>query len=229
VARAAKLIWVNYPNSPSGVCPALDFYERLYAWTRKHEIILASDEAYSEYYFGDQPPTALQAGRDGIVVFNSLSKRSAMTCWRIGWVSGDARIIEIFRKMKTNVDGGAPTFIQDAAIAAFRDEQHVEQMREQYRLKRDVLVDALAMIGLPRRSPEGTIYVWQRVPNAMTSVEFSALLMEPGIAVVCTPGSLIAEEVADGRNPGEGFVRFALTPTLDDVRLAAGRIARLRI
>jgi LL-diaminopimelate aminotransferase len=228
IARTAKLIWVNYPNSPSGVCPDLAFYERLYAWTRDLGIILASDEAYSEYYFGDTPPpTALQAGREGVVVFNSMSKRSAMTGWRVGWIAGDARIVEIFRKMKTNIDSGTPTFIQDAAIAALADEEHVIQMRERYRRKRDVMVAALAAAGLPRRSPEGTIYLWQRVPSGMSSLQFAERLMEPDVAVVCTPGSLIAEETEQIVNPGEGFVRFALTPTLEDVERAAERIAKL--
>ncbi|MBW2275897.1 MAG: aminotransferase class I/II-fold pyridoxal phosphate-dependent enzyme [Deltaproteobacteria bacterium] len=228
VASEAKLIWVNYPNSPSGVCPGLDFFERLYAWTQNNEIILASDEAYSEYYFGEQPPpTSLQAGRDGVVVFNSLSKRSAMTGWRVGWVCGDRRIVEVFRKTKTNLDSGTPTFIQDAAVTALADEAHVREMREGYRVKRDVLVAALTAAGLPRCEPEGTIYIWQRVPEGMTSLEFTALLMKPETAVVCMPGSLIAEEVEGGLNPGEGYVRFALTPELDDVELAAERIAEL--
>jgi LL-diaminopimelate aminotransferase len=229
VARAAKLIWINYPNSPSGVCPGLDLYERVYAWTREHDVILASDEAYSEFCFGAaKPPTALQAGRDGVVTFNSLSKRSAMTGWRIGWIAGDRRIVSLFRKLKTNIDSGTPTFIQDAAAAALGDEAHVREMLDEYRLKRDVLVDALAAAGLPRRVPEGTLYLWQRVPAGMSSLDFSARLMEPDVAVVCTPGDLIAEETADGSNPGEGWVRFALVPTVDDVRRAAARIQALR-
>ncbi|HUT78639.1 MAG TPA: aminotransferase class I/II-fold pyridoxal phosphate-dependent enzyme [Polyangia bacterium] len=229
VAREAKLIWINYPNSPSGVCPGLDLYERVYTWTREHGIILASDEAYSEFCFGaDKPPTALQTGRDGVVTFNSLSKRSAMTGWRIGWIAGDKRIVSLFRKLKTNVDSGTPTFIQDAATAALGDEAHVREMLDEYRIKRDIMVDALAAAGLLRRVPEGTLYLWQRVPAGMSSLDFAARLMEPDVAVVCTPGSLIAEPTADGLNPGEGWVRFALVPTVDDVRRAAARIAALR-
>jgi len=228
VAREAKLIWFNYPNSPSGVCPGLAFYERACAWCREHDIILASDEAYSEFCFGqDKPPTALQAGRDGVITFNSLSKRSAMTGWRAGWIAGDRRIVSLFRKLKTNVDSGTPTFIQDAAVAALGDEEHVRGMLEEYRIKRDIMVDALAAAGLPRRVPEGTLYLWQRVPAGMGSMDFAARLMEPDVAVVCTPGSLIAEQTADGLNPGEGWVRFALTPTVDATRIAAERIAAL--
>jgi LL-diaminopimelate aminotransferase len=230
VARAAKLIWVNYPSAPCGVCPGLDFFERLYAFTREHEIILASDEAYSEIYFGDtKPPTALQAGRDGVITFNSLSKRSAMTCWRVGWAAGDPRIIAIFRKLKPEIDSGTPTFVQDAAVAALDDETHVAAMREEYRQKRDILSAALAQAGLEKCTPQGTLYLWQGVPADMTSVAFAELLMQPATAVVCTPGSLLAENVADGSNPGEGYVRFALTPTLEDVELAASRIAQLEL
>jgi len=229
VAEAARIIWINYPNSPSGVSPSLDFYKRVYQWTQKHNIILASDEAYSEFYFGDeQPPTALQAGRDGVIVFNSLSKRSAMTGYRVGWVAGDERIVEVFRKMKTNTDSGTPTFIQDSAIAAFGDETHVDEMREQYRVKRDLMTAAFEKAGLKVNSPEGTLYIWQRVPTGMTSQEFASELMKPEIAVVTTPGNLIAEEVDGGRNPGEGYVRLALTPTIENVKIAAERISRMR-
>jgi LL-diaminopimelate aminotransferase len=164
-----------------------------------------------------------------VVVFNSLSKRSAMTCWRVGWICGDRRIVEVFRKMKTNIDSGTPTFIQDAAVAALADEAHVVEMRAEYREKRDLLVEALAAAGLPRCVPEGALYVWQRVPAGMTSLEFAELLMRPETAIVCIPGSLIAEEVAGGLNPGEGYVRLSLTPSLKDVRTAAERIARLAL
>lgn len=230
IACKAKVIWINYPNSPSGVCPGLDFYQKVYAWAQERDIILASDEAYSEFYFGDEaPPTALQAGRDGVIVFNSLSKRSAMTCYRIGWIAGDARIVGLFRKMKTNVDSGTPTFIQDSAIAAFGDETHVTEMLAEYRVKRDIMIDALSSLGLPTRTPEGTLYIWQRVPEGMTSVQFATRLMDPEIAVVATPGSAIAEVTADGLNPGEGYVRFALTPTVEDVKAAAERIRKIKL
>jgi LL-diaminopimelate aminotransferase len=227
IARRAKIIWVNYPNSPSGVCPGLDVFEEIYKWTSERGIILASDEAYSEYYYGDKPPpTALQVGRDGIVVFNSMSKRSAMTCYRVGWVAGDPRIIAVFRKTKPNIDSGTPTFIQDAAIAALADESHVAAMRAEYRQKRDIMVEALTAAGLERCVPEGTIYIWQKVAKGMTSLEFAGVLTKPEIAIVATPGSLIAEPVEGGANPGEGYVRFALTPTMEEIETAANRLAK---
>jgi len=131
--------------------------------------------------------------------------------------------------MKTNVDSGTPTFVQDAAVAALGDEAHVAAMREEYRLKMELMVSAFAAAGLPSKMPEGTLYLWQRVPEGMTSLEFAGALMRPEIAVVATPGSAIAEAVADGSNPGEGYVRLALVPEVDDVRRAAERIAALKI
>lgn len=228
VAQAAKVLWINYPNSPSGVSPALDFYEKVLSWCRKNDIILASDEAYSEFYYdGNPPPTALQAGKEGVIAFNSLSKRSAMTCYRIGWVTGDSELVGAFRKMKTNVDSGTPTFIQDAGVAALEDEAHVDEMRKDYQAKRDILVKALTAAGLEDCTPAGTIYIWQRGPEGMTSVEFAKQLMVPEVAVVTVPGSLISEAVADGTNPGEGYVRFSLTAPMKDVETAAARIAKM--
>lgn len=229
VASRAKIIWVNYPNSPTGVCPGLDFFKELYSWTTRHNIIMASDEAYSEFYFGNTPPpTALQAGQSGVIVFNSLSKRSAMTGYRVGWAMGDPEIIAVFRKMKTNIDSGTPTFIQDAAIAALEDENHVTAMREEYRIKREILTDGLARAGLTPAIPEGTLYIWQKVPEGMTSFSFTEALTAKEIAIVCTPGSLLAEQTTEGLNPGEGYVRFALTPSVQDVEEARNRLASLQ-
>ncbi|MCP4602124.1 MAG: aminotransferase class I/II-fold pyridoxal phosphate-dependent enzyme [Proteobacteria bacterium] len=230
VVRKASVIWVNYPNSPTGVCPDIKFFERLYAWAKDRGIILASDEAYSEFYFGEEPPpTALQAGREGVVVFNSLSKRSAMTCYRIGWAAGDSRIIDILRKMKTTIDSGTPTFIQDAAVTALADENHVAEMRAMYRKKRNIMIEGLTAAGLERCSPDGTIYIWQKAPDNMTSIEFATRLTDPKIAIVTIPGAMIAEPVESGRNPGEGYVRFALTPSLEEVEVAANRLAKLTL
>jgi LL-diaminopimelate aminotransferase len=148
-----------------------------------------------------------------------------MTGYRVGWLAGDSELVGAFKKLKTNVDSGTPTFIQDAACAALSDESHVEELRKLYRKKRDILVGALKEKGLPDCSPKATLYIWQRVPEGHTSVSFAERLLAPDIAIVVTPGSLISEETAEG-NPGEGFVRFALVPSIDDCELAAERIRK---
>ncbi|MBN1835658.1 MAG: aminotransferase class I/II-fold pyridoxal phosphate-dependent enzyme [Spirochaetales bacterium] len=228
IARKAKLLWLSYPNSPSGAVAGEDFYRKAIDFARRNDVIIASDEAYSEIYFGEPPISILNLTREGVLVFNSFSKRSAMTCYRIGWVMGDPELVALFRKTKTNIDSGTATFIQDAAIAALSDETHVQGFRDEYREKRDILCEALVQAGLEDCTPPSTLYVWQRAPRGMGSVEFATLLLEDKIAVVTTPGSWIAEPTADGENPGDGYVRLALVPSLERTREAAKRISALR-
>jgi LL-diaminopimelate aminotransferase len=228
VCKKAKLLWVNYPNSPTGKIAPPEYFRRVIEFGRKHNIVVASDEAYSEIYFTEKPHSILEYGRDGVVVFQSLSKRSAMTCYRTGWVAGDARIIAAFRKVKMNTDSGTPTFIQDAAVAALRDEKHVEEMREEYRVKRDIMVAAFKAAGLEECPPDGTIYIWQKCPNGVSSVDFAKALLAPEIAMVTTPGAWIGDKMPDGSNSGEGYIRLALVPTIEETKKAADRIRRMK-
>ncbi|TET35067.1 MAG: aminotransferase class I/II-fold pyridoxal phosphate-dependent enzyme [Planctomycetota bacterium] len=228
-ANAAKICWINYPNSPSGRVAPPEFFERAVAFGKEHDVLIASDEAYTEIYFTGEPPhSLLEFARENVVVFQSMSKRSAMTGWRIGWTSGDPAVITAFKKLKTNIDSGTPTFIQDAAIAALEDESHVASFRDEYREKRDVMCAAFRDAGLPDCTPESTLYIWQRAPEGMTSVGFAKRLLEPEIAVVATPGEWISETCPDGANPGAGYVRFALVPSIERVREAAGRIRNMK-
>ena len=202
------------------------FYRRLLAWADRHRVLVLSDEAYSEIWFGNAaPPSILSVRKEGVLAFFSMSKRSAMTGWRVGWVAGDARLVALFRKVKTNVDSGTATFVQDGAAAALADETHVAGFRAEYRAKRDVLVSALVRAGLPDCTPASTLYVWQETPKGMSGVDFAQRLLDPTIAVVCTPGEWLSDPVADGSNPGAGHVRFALVPSLEDTKRAADRIA----
>jgi LL-diaminopimelate aminotransferase len=229
VREKARIMWINYPNSPSGATAPLSFLKEVVEFGHKHNIIIASDEAYSEMYFGEPPHSILEVTKEGVVAIHSLSKRSAMTCYRVGWVAGDRRIIDVFKKVKTNIDSGTATFIQDGAIAALSDEKHVAKMRQEYRQKRDILVEALTSIGLPDCTPEATIYMWQRVPQSMTSVEFATRLLAPDVAIVTTPGAWLSDKTADGLNPGEGYVRFALVPSIQETKLAAKKLKNLKI
>ena len=151
-----------------------------------------------------------------------------MTCYRVGWVAGDKKILDIYRKVKPNIDSGTPTFIQDAAIAALKDETHVGELRKDYRKKRDIIIDALTSLGLEECRPEGTIYIWQKVPDGMSSLDFAKKLLDREVAIVTTPGSWLSVE-AHGINPGEGYVRFALVPPVEKVKEAAARLKNLRL
>jgi LL-diaminopimelate aminotransferase len=228
VLDKTRILWVNYPNNPTTAFPTEDFYRQVLEFGDKHGIIIASDESYTENYYDQPPISILQLKKEGVVVFQSLSKRSNMTCYRAGWVAGDQRILDAYRRVKPNIDSGTPTFIQDAAAAALKDETHVRGLREDYRKKRDLIIGALTDAGLERCEPAGTIYIWQKVPEGYTSVSFAKKLLDPATAVVTTPGAWISSE-AHGVNPGEGYVRFALVPPLEQVEQAAERIRSLKL
>jgi LL-diaminopimelate aminotransferase len=225
VLKRARILWLNYPNSPTGRIPPDSFYREAVAFAARHNLILASDEAYSEIYFSRPPRSFLEFSRDGVIVFQSFSKRSAMTGYRVGWVCGDPRLVALVKKLKTNIDSGVPNFVQEGAIASILDERHVEDARAEYRLKKEILLDAFAAAGLDVPATDGTIYLWQHAPQGMSSVEYARELLRPSLACAVVPGALLATPVADGSNPGEAFVRWALCPGLDDVREAARRLS----
>jgi LL-diaminopimelate aminotransferase len=228
IVKKAKILWINYPNNPTTTMATKDFYKDVIDFGHDNNIIIASDECYSEMYYDEKPMSILELDREGIVVINSLSKRSNMTCYRVGWLAGDEKIINIFKKVKTNIDSGTPTFIQDAAVAALSDEKHVEGMRAEYRKKRDLLIEAFDAIGLENCKPEATFYIWQKTPKGMSSVDFAKKLLQPDIAIVTTPGAWLSNKVGD-LNAGEGYVRFALVPSLEETKKAAVRIKELEV
>ena len=223
IIKKSKILWINYPNNPTGAVAPEEFFKEAVDFGHDNNIIIASDECYSEIYFKEKPHSVLEFSREGVVSFNSLSKRSAMTGYRIGWVAGDERIVSGFRKLKTNIDSGTPIFIQDAAIAALNDETHVEKMRRDYLQKRDVMAEALASIGLNDCTPDATLYIWQQTPKSMGSVDFAKKLLQKDIAIVVTPGAWISTDFK-GMNPGDNYVRFALVPSLEETKEAAKRI-----
>ena len=230
IRQRAKVLWITTPNSPTGHVASLDWLKRVYGFCRENDIILASDEAYSELYFGEPPHSALEVGADsgfdGIVQFQSLSKRSLMTGWRVGWVAGDRRIVDVFKKVKTNIDSGTPNFIQDAAVAALADEEHPAALRQIVKEKRDLICGALIKAGLEDCAPDASLYIWQKAPEGMSGERLAELLIEQAHCVT-TPGEWLSDEVG-GVNPGAGHVRFALVPSMEQVKQAAERIAGLK-
>lgn len=225
VAERARILWLCYPNAPTGARAPDRFFSEAIAWARERDIIVVDDEAYIDLYYGEQSPRSiLEFGTEGVVAFFSLSKRSAMTGWRVGWTAGDADLIATFRKVKTNIDSGTPNFVQDAAVIALEDESHVEAMRADYGAKRDLLADTFRALGFPDSAPEATIHYWQRLPEGVDAVAFAQRLLDPAIAVVCTPGPWLGDDCPDGSNPGTGHVRFSLVPSQEDTRRACEAI-----
>ncbi len=214
--RRAAVVWVNYPNNPTGATAPLAFFERLAELAREHEFVLASDEAYSELWFDEPPRSALEV-RDGarVAVFNSLSKRSSMTGYRSAFVAGDAEIVAALRAFRPNVGTAPQEFVQRASVVAWDDEQHVERNRALYARKRALLLELFARKGIHVAGSQATIYLWVEVPRGESSEAFAERLLDAGVVV--TPGSYLGDA-------GEGYVRFALVPTEEECRRAVERL-----
>jgi len=213
------LLWLNFPNNPTAVTAPLALYEQAAALARAHDFVLAVDEAYSELWFdGDPPVSALQvADRTNLVVFNTLSKRSSMPGYRSGFAAGDPEIVAALRHYRPNVGVAPQTFIQRAAVAAWADEDHVTEVRELYRAKRDALLPALLAAGLRPSGGDASFFLWLRVPEGEDAEAYALrLLDEHGIGIA--PGPYFGAG-------GEGHVRIALVPTLADCRRAAELLA----
>ena len=221
VTDRANLLFCNYPNNPTGAVVEDDFFTRLAAFGVERGVPVVHDNAYSEITFdGYVAPSFLAApgARDAGIEMFSWSKAYNMTGWRVGVAVGNADMIAALLKLKTNVDSGQFDAIQLAAarILGPEGDAHVEHMREVYRRRRDLVIEALAAAGLVVAPPRGTIYVWAPVPDGHTSVSFAELVLEQADVVV-SPGS------AYGPN-GEGYVRLSLTIADDRLREAVARI-----
>ena len=213
------LLWLNYPNNPTGATATLDLYERAAALARAHGFLLAVDEAYSELWFaGDPPVSALQlADNTNVAVFNTLSKRSSMPGYRCGFVAGDAELIAAMKRYRPNVGVAPQAFVQRAAAAAWADEEHVAETRERYRAKRDALLPALLAAGLRPSGGDASFFLWLRVPDGEDAESFALRLLEE-LGIAFAPGTYFGPG-------GEGHVRIALVPTLADCHRAADLLA----
>ncbi|WP_414754439.1 pyridoxal phosphate-dependent aminotransferase [Anabaena sp. CCY 9910] len=207
VARKAKMLWINYPNNPTGSIATLEFFEELVAFCQQYNILLCHDHAYSEMaYDGYKPPSVLQipSAKDIAIEFHSLSKSYNMTGWRIGFAVGNAYAIKGLSQVKTNVDSGVFKAIQKAAIAAYNtDEVELQAVMSVYQNRRDIIVKGLQSLGWPIEPPKATLYVWVPVPPGHSSTEFTTLLLDK-CGIVVPPG------VGYGVS-GEGYFRIALT------------------
>ena len=211
--HSVAIVWVVNPHNPTGATASLELLDELAERCRRRGAILAVDETYSEFWFGRTPPvSALQlADRTGVVVFNSLSKRSGLAGLRSGFVAGDPTIVARIRRHRSDIGTTPQTFVQRASIAAWEDETHVAQARARYADKRTLLATAAARAGLLDAGSPAGIFLWLGVPGG-DDVRAYELLLERSLLVV--PGSYLGVG-------GEGYLRLALTPPADDVVRAA--------
>ena len=221
IRERARVLWINYPNNPTGATAEIDFFQRAAQFGLNHDIAVLHDNAYCDVTYDDyQAPAYLQAAdasAAGIEYF-SLSKTFNMTGWRIGWACGNAEMVDALLRVKSNIDSGIPQAIQQMAIAALSGDQSVIAANNQIlQNRRDKVVAALEAIGLEVLHPRASLYIWAKIPEGQSSANFAARLIEEQ-GVVVTPGN--------GYGPsGEGYIRLSLTLPDNEVDEGVNRIA----
>ena len=226
VADKAKMMWLNYPNNPTGGLATLAFFEEVVAFAKKHDIAVCHDAAYSEVTFdGYVAPSFLQVegASDVGIEFHSLSKTYNMTGWRVGSAVGNKQLIDGLVRVKSNIDSGISNAVQYMGIAALENttQEWVDANNDVYRRRRDRVVEVLNAIGLDAPTPKSGLYVWARCPEGWTSAAVATELLDKH-AVVVTPGRGYGEA-------GEGYIRLSLTTPDDRVEEGLRRLEGWRL
>ena len=220
VARKAKLMFLNYPNNPTGAVCDLEFLKKAVDYCKKYDILLCFDQAYCEMtYDGYVAPSVLQVegGKDVALEFYSHSKSYNMTGWRVGWVCGNKDAVKALGTIKNNIDSGTFKAIQDAAIAAFNvDQSYIDRLNKMYQERRDAAEEGLRELGWDIKPSKATFYLWLPVPKGMTSEEFVTVMLEKA-SVVVPPGNGYGKY-------GEGYFRVALTKDVDTIKKCIQRM-----
>ncbi len=223
VLKKARLMFINYPNNPTGACADRRFFRRLVTFASDNNILICHDAAYTEmYYDGEKPLSFLQipGAKNVGIEFHSLSKTYNMTGWRIAFAAGNKDAIAGLGKIKTNIDSGIFQAIQEAGIEALNtDDRVLKKLRDTYQKRRDLLHDGLTRLGLRADKPEATFYLWVECPKGISSMDFTVHLLN-NAGILTTPGNGFGA-------PGEGYVRFALTVPLKRIREAVQRIRKI--
>jgi len=219
-AERAKIMFLNYPNNPTGAMASFEFFEEVIAFAKKYNIIIAHDAAYTDIYLDEEVPHSIlevEGAKEVAIEFNSLSKPYNMTGWRIGWACGKEDVIESLGRLKTNIDSGIFEAIQYAGIEAlYNSEDSIKEVTELYKERRDLLVEGLSELGWKVKPNKATFYLWIEVPENITSSEFSKKLFKK-TGVFFTPG------IGWG-DYGEKYLRIALTVEQERIKEALQRI-----
>jgi LL-diaminopimelate aminotransferase len=221
----AKVLWLNYPNNPTGATAPLGFLERAVEFAREHDILICHDNPYCDITFdGYVAPSFLQVpgAADVVVEFNSLSKTYNMAGWRVGMAVGNPVAVEALARTKTNIDSGIFRPLQDAAVVALTgDQSWLADRNEIYRQRRDIILDGLSAVGIEATEAKASLYVWASTPTGHSSEAFATLLLEEA-------GVSIAPGTAFGPN-GEGRIRISLGQATERVSEAMERIKGLEL
>ncbi len=221
IRKKAKMIYINYPNNPTGMTAEKDFYRNVVEFAVKNKLIVVSDLAYSEMSYDGYRPSSfleIEGAKEVAIEFHSLSKTYNMTGWRVGWACGNMELVSALAKVKSNIDSGIFSAVQHAGVSALTGPQeHVKNMCQLYQERRDTLVRGLNSLGWNVELPKATFYIWVKIPKKIDSIKFAALILDKADIVV-TPG------LGFGKF-GEGYIRMALTVPKERI---AEAIVRLR-
>ena len=225
VADKAKVIWLNYPNNPTGAIADAGYFAKVVEFAKAHDIAVMHDASYSEVAFDSYRPISFLETPGAIdvgVEFHSLSKSYNMTGWRLGMAVGNEDIISALMVIKSNLDSGVPNAIQYMGMEAMELSQNaIDERNAVYEHRRDRVVQTLQDIGLDAIPPKASLYVWTRIPEGFTSAEFTALLLDEADIVV-TPGNGYGEY-------GEGYIRLSLTINDEDMEKGLARLSEWQI
>ena len=225
VARRARVLWLNYPNNPTGAVAPLAFFERAVDFARRHDIVLLHDACYTEVAFdGYRPVSMLEVpgAKEVGLEFHSLSKSYNMTGWRIGMAAGNAEVVRALFLVKSNLDSGAAQAVQQMGVRAFETpDEEIEARNRRYQDRRDRVIEALAGLGLRVTPPKASLYVWAPVPEGHTSAGFATAILDD-LDIVVTPGSSYGTS-------GEGYVRLSLTLADDDLEEGVRRLKSWKV
>ena len=211
-----RILWINYPHNPTGAPATREYLEKVVEFCREHDILLFSDECYNDIYSGRPPPSILEVTKERTLAFCSLSKRSGMTGYRSAIMAGDSELIAALKKLRPSIGVATQTFVQDAATAAWNDDVHAEERRLIFGEKRALFTNFLRRAGLEFLPTDASFYLWVMVPEAFAGDDeaYALRLMDEGIIVA--PGRSFG-------TGGEGYVRVALVPGLEECRKAIER------
>ncbi|HSN76985.1 MAG TPA: aminotransferase class I/II-fold pyridoxal phosphate-dependent enzyme [Anaerolineae bacterium] len=225
VAQRARLMWISYPNNPTGAVAPFSFYKEAVAFCRRYDILLCSDLPYADVTFdGYQAPSVLAVpdAKDVTLEFNSLSKSHHMAGWRVGMAVGNAVAVKALLQVKSNIDSGIFRPVQDAATVALNsDELWMVARNAEYKQRRDLILETIRSLGMTAETPKASLYVWARPPEGYGSIEFAdKVLLETGVSL--TPG--------DAYGPsGAGYIRISMGTEMAKIEEAMARLQKMAL
>jgi LL-diaminopimelate aminotransferase len=211
--QRTRVLWINYPHNPTGATASYGYLERVAQFCREHDILLFSDECYNDLYSGEPPPSVLEITTERTLAFCSLSKRSGMTGFRSAMMAGDPDLIAVLKKLRPSIGVATQSFVQDAATTAWNDDYHVQERRRVFDEKRGLFTDFFGRIGLQYLPTNASFYLWVAVPEAFAGDDEAYALSLMDVGIIVAPGRSFGAG-------GEGYVRVALVPGVEECRRA---------